>query len=330
MIIQQRSISSGKVICMENNIKLSIIVPVYKTEQYLRKCLSSIFEQDVDRSLYEVIIVNDGSPDNSQKIIDEFCAKYNNTSCIVQANQGLSIARNNGVKASQGEYVWFIDSDDWVKDISISTIIAECSYLPDAISITYMREDCGTTYPSSYSTDGFKILQSMSFHRGMVYYILRREFVQVHNLSIYPGIYHEDAEFTPRMLYFAKSIRVIPEPLYYMYANPASITRSVNTKRSYDLLIVSENLLRFKNENIIEPSIARVFNHLISVNINAALANLVNSNAIEQKIFNQALYENQSLLSALWSGSLKYKLEYILFKLLPSKYVKIYKILKRL
>lgn len=313
---------------MENNIKLSIIVPVYKTEQYLHRCLSSIFDQNVDRSQYEVIIVNDGSPDNSQTIIDDFCSRYDNATCIIQLNQGLSMARNNGVAKAKGEYIWFVDSDDWVKENSICTILRECDTLPDAISITSFKDATSGTYPLPNLTNGHKLLLSKTFARGMVFYILKREFIISHNLYIYPGIYHEDAEFTPRMLYYAASIRTITEPLYYVYPNPTSITRSINPKRSYDLLIVSEHLLRFKNENVVEPSIKKVFDYLISVSINAALANMKNSNTIEQKKFNQMLYEKCYLLSALWRSPLKYRLEYILFKLFPRKYVKIYKIMK--
>lgn len=313
---------------MKNKIKLSIIVPVYKTEQYLHRCLSSIFNQNVDRSQYEVIIVNDGSPDNSQSIIDDFCTTYDNATCIVQSNQGLSMARNNGVAKAKGEYIWFIDSDDWVKDNSICTILRECEALPDVISITYFKDSTSGTYHPPYSTDGHKILLSKSFARGMVFYILKREFITSHNLYICPGIYHEDAEFTPRMLYYAKSIRTITEPLYYIYTNPTSITRSINHKRSYDLLIVSDHLLSFKNKNVAEHSIKRVFDHLISININAALANMTDSNEVEQKKFNQALHKKRYLLSALWHSSLKHRLEYVLFKLCLRKYVKIYKMLK--
>ena len=331
MIILRHFTSSGKVDCMENSIRLSIIVPVYKTEQYLRKCLSSILDQDVDKSLYEVIIVNDGSPDNSQIIIDEYCAKYENVSCIVQSNQGLSMARNNGVAQAQGEYIWFIDSDDWVKESSICQILDECKTSPDVISITYVGDDRNTMCPTSYSTTGVEILsRPRRFVYGMVFYILKREFMKTHNLSICPGIYHEDAEFTPRMLYFAKKIRVIPEPLYYMYVNSDSISRSVNPKKSYDLLVISNNLYRFKEDVVVEPLLHKTFAKLIAIAINTALANIVKCDNCEQQRFNKAMYEKRYLFSELCKSSLKYRIESLLFKLFPKHYVGIYKMLKRM
>lgn len=93
------------------NIKeLSIIVPVYNVEKYLKECLESINEiRDID---YELIIVNDGSPDGSQKIIEEFCKKSKRARYYIKKNDGLSSARNYGLERAKGEYIWFVDSDD--------------------------------------------------------------------------------------------------------------------------------------------------------------------------------------------------------------------------
>ena len=110
--------------------KLSIIIPVYNTSRYLRKCLDSIVCQNIDNNLYEVIVVNDGSPDEAQDIIDEYINKYPHLLAIKQQNQGLSVARNNGLKAATGLYVWFVDSDDWLFDGSLLLLLKnlESSY----------------------------------------------------------------------------------------------------------------------------------------------------------------------------------------------------------
>lgn len=95
-----------------NNELISIIVPVYKTEPYLRQCLDSLVGQTYEN--IEIICVNDGSPDNSAQILEEYEKNDNRIKVITQENQGVSAARNNGVEASSGEYIMFIDSDDWV------------------------------------------------------------------------------------------------------------------------------------------------------------------------------------------------------------------------
>ena len=312
---------------MENSIKLSIIVPVYKTGQYLRKCLSSILDQDVDKSLYEVIIVNDGSPDNSQAIIDEYCAKYDNVSCLVQTNQGLSMARNNGVDVAQGAYIWFVDSDDWVEPQSINYILAECQYNPDLISIHKVGGEENRVY-SPHTTSGYDVLLSRNFEHGAVYYVYSMSFWNRNLLRFVPGIYHEDSEFTPRSLYRAKTVKVITSSLYNVYCNTESITRTVSPKKSHDLLIVADSLSKFRDEQVVESEIKSVFDSLVSVILNNALANIVQSNMTEQDRFNKAICDRKDLWNSLWRSQLKYKIEYILFKLFPGHCVKIYKILK--
>ena len=95
-----------------NKLELSIIIPVYNVEKYLEECLNSISKiKDVN---YEILIVNDGSPDNSQKIIEKFCENNNRAKFFIKDNGGLSSARNYGLERAKGEYVWFVDSDDFI------------------------------------------------------------------------------------------------------------------------------------------------------------------------------------------------------------------------
>ena len=94
-------------------MKLSIIIPAYNVSNYLDKCLESCFKQDLSEKEYEVIVVNDGSEDSTLDIALRWKTLHENLSVISQQNQGLSMARNNGLRAAQGEYVMFLDSDDW-------------------------------------------------------------------------------------------------------------------------------------------------------------------------------------------------------------------------
>ena len=89
-------------------MKVSVIVPVYNVEKYLKKCLDSLVKQTLNG--VEIIVVNDGSPDNSQKIIDEYTKKYKNVKSYIKENGGLSDARNYGIKKATGEYISFVDS----------------------------------------------------------------------------------------------------------------------------------------------------------------------------------------------------------------------------
>ena len=86
---------------------LSIIIPVYNVEHYIKTTLQSVFNQNIDETSYEVIVINDGTPDNSMSIVTEFSKKHKNLSIISQDNQGLSCARNAGLQRAKGDYVWF-------------------------------------------------------------------------------------------------------------------------------------------------------------------------------------------------------------------------------
>lgn len=93
---------------------LSIIIPVYNVEKYVATCLDSVLEQDIGHDEYEIICINDGSTDGSLQILQEYAEKYNNIVVIDKPNEGVSATRNLGIEKAQGEYIWFIDADDWI------------------------------------------------------------------------------------------------------------------------------------------------------------------------------------------------------------------------
>ncbi len=99
---------------MENKLKISIIVPVYNVEKYLTQCLDSLLDQGLSAEEYEIICINDGSKDCSLKILQEYESKHSNIVVIDKENGGVSSARNAGIERAKGEYIWFIDADDWI------------------------------------------------------------------------------------------------------------------------------------------------------------------------------------------------------------------------
>lgn len=121
------------------NSLISIIVPVYNTENYLEKCLLSLVNQTYKN--IEIIIIDDGSPDNSMNIIQKFVLADNRTKVISQKNQGLSGARNTGINNANGDYIMFIDSDDWIEiDTCEKSIIASEKYNADVVFWPYIKE----------------------------------------------------------------------------------------------------------------------------------------------------------------------------------------------
>ena len=146
---------------------LSIIVPIYNVEKFVRPCMESIFRQGLDEDCFEVIAVNDGSTDNSIKVIDELLEKHHNISIVNQSNQGLSAARNTGIEKASGKYILFVDSDDLLIDNTLSTLLQEALKAhPDMLVADYIKmnqqqierrkslsSDC--TFQSTTGTDLF-------------------------------------------------------------------------------------------------------------------------------------------------------------------------------
>jgi len=233
---------------------ISIIIPVYNVEQYLRACLDSVFVQSLAN--YEVICINDGSTDGSSSILDEYTAKHSNISLIHQKNKGLSAARNAGIRAAKGEYVFFLDSDDWL-ELDALKILVENQSGEDIICFNGRRyfengieeyPDKGIEESNLAGWDYYNkyALVPTNFHFVcVVLRIYRREFLLHNNLFFTEGIYHEDNLFTPIACYYAKSVKIIPNTLYVYRIREGSITQTSNKKRIYDIVEVANSLASF-------------------------------------------------------------------------------------
>lgn len=127
---------------LNNTVTLSVIVPIYKVEKYINECISSLVNQSLKN--IEIILVDDGSPDNCPAICDEYANRYNNIKVIHKKNGGLVSARKAGLRCCQGEYVTFVDGDDWVENDYYEKVFSEInSYQPDIISVNchFRKED---------------------------------------------------------------------------------------------------------------------------------------------------------------------------------------------
>lgn len=242
-------------------IPLSIIIPVYNVEKYIGKCLSSIYMQNIDTSLFEVVVVNDGTPDDSMSIVQSYVDRYSNIRIISQTNQGLSVARNNGILQAQGRYVWCVDSDDWLIDGSLNIILSQLDSDYDVLKVLLRRvkEEDGSYTDDNYNKyliDKTEVIgKDFLFDEGSFApaqsLIMRRDFVRKFNLSFYPGIYHEDGEFCPRALYLASSVFLMKEPCYnYLLRYSSSIMSTIKIKNFQDLMQVFKNLNDFGDQYV--------------------------------------------------------------------------------
>lgn len=249
-------------------MKLSLIIPVYNVEQYIGRCLQSCLCQlNVTADDYELVIVNDGTKDNSMQIVEGMIKGRGNVTIVNQHNQGLSMARNAGLKAAKGEYVWFIDSDDWIEKGCLQGIIHRLEEVSvDALQLQYRNVYSDETPSDEHFSiisgiiSGKDWLVKDKFFVPVQFMVYRKEFLLQHQLSFYPAIYHEDNEFKPRVLYLAKSCASYDQVAYnYFRGNPNSITAVPRLKNGTDILVVMNRLKDFVDEHGIRGRYRRSF-----------------------------------------------------------------------
>ena len=208
------------------NFKLSIIIPMYNVEKYIGNCLDSILNSDLPEGDYEVIIVNDGSTDNSPIIAQKYVSRCPHFIYLTQENQGQSVARNYGVRNASGEYVWFIDSDDKI-DKNINQILNKIDELgkPDLFSfyLRYVTEDDvfitkAFKFPGEYNKvlSGKEAVINGYQPSSVCVFFIKKTYLDTEELSFYPGIYHQDSEFTYRMMSHAQRV-YFSEYVPYIY-----------------------------------------------------------------------------------------------------------------
>lgn len=259
-------------------MKLSIIVPMYNVEKYIQRCLSSIINNKGFLENCELIVVNDGTKDNSESIARKIIEGLPNTQIIVQENRGLSAARNTGLSHAKGEYVWFIDSDDWIEPDAIKALMNEIDKEYDVIQFGYNNVYSGGQMEPVFRTptidSGGRVLESMTWPMGAQFSLYRREFLYDNNLIFYKGIYHEDNDFTPRVLSYAKEVSILSQPLYnYFKGNPNSILSTPNIKKCHDLILVSKRKLDFLN-TVSDKKIKDALLNLAASELNTSLRNI--------------------------------------------------------
>lgn len=234
---------------------VSVVVPVYKVEKYLSRCIDSILSQTY--SNLEVILVDDGSPDRCGSICDDYAQKDGRIRVIHKANEGLSRARNTGIMESEGEYIAFVDSDDCIHVNYIEHLYRMCENYNARISqcgFTRVTKKAGDIRHSPVPDYEVKLYESRDILKRLYTpdnieldvvwnKLYRRELFQY---AVFPeGRIYEDFATTYKLYYVAEKIAVTKEPLYYYFMSESSITRRGFYPQKFDFILTYEERLEF-------------------------------------------------------------------------------------
>lgn len=216
--------------------KVSVVVPVYNAEKYLKKCLDSLVNQKFDD--YELILVNDCSSDSSKEIINEY-KKRHEYICVYDnaENKGLSYTRNYGVEKASGDYILFVDSDDWLIDDNSISLLYETAIKKDLDLLRYRINLDNLKSPLESVSDGktlfLKLVNELSYRWESVRNFVKKEFLDSENIKFDENIYGcEDLVFSTRLILSSKRCLEIEDKLYFYYQHIGSITKSHISNRN--------------------------------------------------------------------------------------------------
>lgn len=246
---------------MNNNIKISIIVPVFNAEKYLKRCLDSLVHQSIKD--IEIICINDGSTDSSSDILKEFAKSDSRISLIDQDNQGQSNARNAGLNKAHGKYIGFVDSDDWVDlDFFEKLYNAAEKYNCDIaaggiIRLHKFNKKFHLKFDKEVVTENtdekFEIcdVPELSYVWNKIY---KKELFTSNNLHFEPGIFYEDVIITPQLLYYSKKLVTVMNTYYYYWRSSNSTVTNRSEKANNDSIYAHQKAKEFITSHNIDIS----------------------------------------------------------------------------
>lgn len=254
---------------------VSVIVPVYNVEKYIHQCVDSIINQTYKN--IEIILVDDGSPDNCGKICDEYAEKDSRIKVIHKENGGLSDARNAGVAVADSEWISFVDSDDIIHPQAMELLFSALKKEKTDIATAMMADFEDGKIPDSFYSELsenytprevneeflLEIFKDSRYHSACNRIINKKLLLE---FPFAVGRYHEDSPVISKMLYFSQRMVVIPYELYFYRNNHNSITRSTLCLRHFDLLWAWDEQIAFFRTLGYNKMVARLnFQYVISV-----------------------------------------------------------------
>lgn len=255
--------------------KVSVIVPVYNVEKYLRKCLDSLVNQTLKD--IEIIVVNDGSPDNSQDIIDEYVEKYPKlVQSFIKKNGGQGSARNLGIEKAKGEFLSFIDSDDWIDKNMLEEMYNLAQKEKTDIVICDMT-DHYSSYTETHNCTKFDSVYEVTPSASNK--IFRKSVVK--DLRFIEKVWYEDFNYTTKVCMMTDKISVISKDFYHCHCRDGSTMNNNNSLKNLDMITVLEDIKQYSKDN--KKYDENLFSYLVYRHILTTSINRVQQQKSEDK-----------------------------------------------
>ena len=318
---------------------LSIIVPVYNVEKYIRSCIDSNYKQSLDDNRFEVIIVNDGTEDNSIGVIADIINQHTNITIINQENQGLSIARNNGIAIAKGEYILMPDSDDLIIENCLLPLLDKAletkADLVVADFIEMFDSEIEQFKGINQHDAEFEImtgtelfLYHLNPNQCYVWRTLyKRTFIIQEHLTFVPGIFFEDVPFTHECYIKAtKCLKTHRLLNIYRRGRKGAYTASFTIQKAYDYCMVIKKTWELTHINGLDPRVLQKIKDDVYTTFNVMLYSALHSIKNSLEILHLLKTLNKEVPDLRFCHGNKQKTETLLFKYTPLLYLTIRKL----
>jgi len=246
-------------------IKVSIIVPVYNVEPFLKECLNSLVNQKLKE--IEIILINDGSTDNSGLICNRYAESDHRIKVVQQTNQGLSLARNTGLLLARGEYILYVDSDDYIAENTLEVLYSTAiKYDLDILNADLLNDSAKLKDPAFRKIEGEnKILAPTEFIKQKlesgtydivsVQYFVKREYLKTNGMFFEAGRLYEDQLYTLKLLSIesGKIMKIRFPFYYYRYSRQGSITSNIGLKHGLDSAYMINKMFKYIENLTVNP-----------------------------------------------------------------------------
>jgi len=268
---------------------LSILIAAYNVEKYIDQCITSCLNQQFDQNKYEIIIVNDGSTDNTLNILQSHETKHKNITVLSQPNSGLGKARNRALEISKGKYIWFIDGDDFIEENILDKIIEKTGYdnldiLHLSYGIVINNELISVSEPVNKTT---KIISGSEYYFDnynssyIFQYVIKRDILINNNIRFLDRINMQDSEIMPKILFHVNRFKYSYIHAYNYAQHELSFTNTNDTDKRIayfkSIVTVRDSLQHFYNE-------IKETNILLSQGVNKKIK------SIQEVVFSHLLY----------------------------------------